>query len=96
MPYCYGSGGGYGRFLERRPQPVVEPSKFESLPLVAMRNDMRPVVCVETGVVYGSVSEAAKAVIRHGQATRTIRQKITSAVCTGERANGFRWREVPA
>lgn len=96
MPYCYANGGGYGRFIERRPQPVVELSEVESLPLVAMRNDMRPVVCVETGVVYNSVSDAANAVVRHGQAARSIRQKIASAVSTGERANGFRWREVPA
>ena len=96
MPYCYANGGGYGRFIERRAQPVEVPSGPEALPLVSMRDSRRPLMCVETGAVYPPAAAAARAVLRCGQAERTVKKKIVGAVVTGERANGYRWREVPA
>lgn len=52
MPYCYGTGGGYGRYLERREQPIgLEPKKD-------VPPKERPVVCKETGEVFDSAQKA--------------------------------------
>ena len=54
------------------------------------RSNCKPVLCVETGVVYTSVNEAA-------ESTGTERSTI-SRVCAGRRktANGRHWKYAPA
>ncbi len=96
MPYCYATGGGYGRYLERRRQPIVELEKLEDLPLVKVRTKGAKIVCVETGAVYDNTLAAARAVGFHGQATAEVRRRIVESMRTGGVANGYRWREVPA
>ena len=52
MPYCYGTGGGYGRYLERRKQPIgLAPKK-------GLQPEERPVICKETGEVFDSAHKA--------------------------------------
>lgn len=48
MPYCYGNSAGYGRYMERREQPLANPEKGR-----------RAVVCVETGEAYLNPTRAA-------------------------------------
>lgn len=77
MPYCYGNGGGYGRFLERREQQLATP-----------KEGRRAVVCVDTGEVYLSCNAAAQVMGGNSYMRESIRQ-----CCNHERpeAYGLRW-----
>ena len=93
MPWCYCDSGGYGRFLERRsqplsapdPEPGPEPSKKGS-------HRPRPVECVETRELYASPTAAAAAQPRCADG-----RKIRGACFRPETtAYGFHWRFADA
>eukprot|EP00808_Paulinella_micropora_P004831 g38068.t1 len=62
-------------------------SMFTSLYRKKMAGPSRPVVCVETGVVYPSLSAAARAVGME----KFGKQRIWDAISNKRRAGGFHW-----
>ena len=50
-------------------------------------------VCVETGVVYESITKAAEDMAMPGQSSSTARQRISRAMKTGCTYMGFHWRK---
>lgn len=89
MPWCYGNSGGYGRFLERRSQPLDVPApKAEPEPAKKKSHRPRPVECVESGEIYTSPSAAAAAQPRYADG-----RKIRGACqVPGKTAYGCHWR----
>lgn len=90
MPYCYANGGGYGRFLERREQPlVVDMAASCSVPASRVREkgSTGAVLCVETGETFMSAEVAGISV---GRAASSIK----SAVNKGSECAGRHWLYV--
>eukprot|EP00808_Paulinella_micropora_P030639 g63102.t1 len=56
----------------------------QSMPLSLPIGTCRPVICVETGKVYQSIKEAAKAVDRQPQA-------VWQSLKNGHKSGGYRW-----
>lgn len=56
--YCYGSGAGYGRFIDRVEQPLFVPGqKGTDKSGTRKATSCRHVRCVETGEVFEKVSD---------------------------------------
>lgn len=59
--YCYGSGAGYGRFIDRVEQPLFVPGqKGTDKSGTRKATSCRHVRCVETGEVFEKVSDIGK------------------------------------
>lgn len=55
--YCYGSGAGYGRFIDRVEQPLFVPGQKTNKSGNRKATSCRHVRCVETGEIFEKVSE---------------------------------------
>lgn len=89
MPWCYGNSGGYGRYMERRTQPIHGPDPEAARPKPKRPpNRSRPVECVEGGCVYPSAAAAARAI------SQTAGGSSIRSACAGKQqtAYGFHWR----
>ena len=93
MPWCYCDSGGYGRFLERRSQPLSAPEREpDPEPSKKTSHRPRPVECVETRELYASPTAAAAAQPRCADG-----RKIRGACFRPETtAYGFHWRFADA
>lgn len=56
-------------------------------------NRRAKVLCVETKVVYGSITKAAEDMAMPGQSTSLARHRISRAMKTGCTYMGFHWRK---
>ena len=68
-------------------------AKFLGVAHEVVRNEPRMVKCVETGVIYPSMTEAAKA-LGLEKRTKTLRNNISRACYNGKSAYGFHWEIV--
>ena len=77
MPIAYGNSGGYGRFLKRVPQPLIEEKP-------------RPILCLNNGRVYETIKAAAVDVagMEWNSAARSIEQALDGKQAL---ARGKRW-----
>lgn len=103
MPYCYASGAGYGNYIERRRQPVMDQEAEQrdgfakQLDYTLMRpgnhqsngTRRRAVVRLEDGLVFPSILDAARAVV--SQSVNGARSSINRACLKGGTASGYHW-----
>ncbi len=88
MPWCYCNSGGYGRFMERREQPLAESPDPADRQAEGSQPANRAVECVEDGLWFASTAEAGKAMDGSGAA-----RKIRAACFDPEKvAFGRHWR----
>ena len=62
--YCYGSGVGYGRFIDRVEQPLFVPGQKTNKSGNRKATSCRHVRCVETGEVFEKVRALSLKMVR--------------------------------
>lgn len=91
--YCYGSGAGYGRFIDRVEQPLFVPGqKGTDKSGTRKATSCRHVRCVETGEVFEKVSDIGKLCPSYD--LDKLVPCILNAMRTGNRSLGHKWVRV--
>ncbi len=89
--YCYGTGAGYGRFLEKVEQPLYVPK-----PKPKRKNHVaqcRHVRCVETGEVFFKISDIGN-YYEDQEAKNLVVRILNSMKREGGTAFHFHWVKV--
>ncbi len=90
--YCYGSGAGYGRFIDRVEQPLFVPGQKTNKSGNRKATSCRHVRCVETGEVFERVSDIGKLCPSYN--LDKLVPCILNAMRTGNRSLGHKWVRV--
>lgn len=90
--YCYGSGAGYGRFIDRVEQPLFVPGQKTNKSGNRKATSCRHVRCVETGEVFEKVSDIGKLCPSYD--LDKLVPCILNAMRTGNRSLGHKWVRV--
>lgn len=91
--YCYGSGAGYGRFIDRVEQPLFVPGQKKTNKSGTRKaTSCRHVRCVETGEVFEKVSDVGKLCPSYD--LDKLVPCILNAMRTGNRSLGHKWVRV--
>lgn len=92
--YCYGTGAGYGRFIDRVEQPLFVPKVKRTYNRSTRKTAAcRHVRCVETGEVFEKVSDVGKLCPSYD--LEKLVPCILNAIRTGGRSLGHKWAAVP-
>lgn len=91
--YCYGSGAGYGLFIDRVEQPLFVPGQKKTDKRGNRKaTSCRHVRCVETGEVFEKVSDIGKLCPSYD--LDKLVPCILNAMRTGNRSLGHKWVRV--